>query len=112
LRVTVLGAVNSPGRYPYVPDRGWRYYVDLAGGFSEDLNDFGTVRIRDRDDREVDTDASVGPEYTIVARRDSPRYWLLRSLNVATTTMNFTNALLNLLETFGLADPATVFGSE
>lgn len=112
LRVTVLGAVNSPGRYPYVPDRGWRYYVDLAGGFSEDLNDFGTVRIRDGDDQEVDRDASVGPEYTIVARRDSPRYWLLRSLNVATTTMNFTNALLNLLETFGLADPGSVFGSE
>jgi protein involved in polysaccharide export with SLBB domain len=31
--VTVSGAVARPGQYPYVPDRGWRYYVALAGGF-------------------------------------------------------------------------------
>ncbi|MDE6350740.1 MAG: SLBB domain-containing protein, partial [Treponemataceae bacterium] len=30
--VTVSGAVLRPGRFPYIPDRDWKYYVGLAGG--------------------------------------------------------------------------------
>ncbi|MFW5786319.1 MAG: SLBB domain-containing protein [bacterium] len=102
LQVTVLGAVNQPGRYPYVPDRSWRYYVNLAGGFSDDLNNFGTVRIRDGNEQSVSLDEPVGPEYTIVARRDSPRYWFVRSIDLATTSMNFTTALIELLDALGV----------
>jgi protein involved in polysaccharide export with SLBB domain len=25
--------VAKPGRYPYMPDRDWEYYIALAGGF-------------------------------------------------------------------------------
>ncbi|MDR0474623.1 MAG: SLBB domain-containing protein, partial [Treponema sp.] len=36
--VTVVGAVYVPGRYPYIPDRNWEYYIALAGGFIKELN--------------------------------------------------------------------------
>jgi protein involved in polysaccharide export with SLBB domain len=109
LQVTVLGAVRSPGRYPYVPDRTWRYYVDLAGGFREDLNDFATVTIRDADGNPVELSDTIDPEDVIRARRDSPRYWFLRSLDVAGTSMNFTNALVSLLSTLGIIEDTNIF---
>ena len=32
LFVIVSVAVNQPGKYPYIPDRTYDYYVNLAGG--------------------------------------------------------------------------------
>ncbi|MEA3452272.1 MAG: SLBB domain-containing protein, partial [Bacteroidota bacterium] len=32
--VNIGGEVNSPGRYPYIPNRTWEYYVNMAGGFN------------------------------------------------------------------------------
>ena len=43
--VSVSGAVQLPGRYPYVPDREWAYYIGLAGGFDEDKNVKGKISI-------------------------------------------------------------------
>jgi protein involved in polysaccharide export with SLBB domain len=45
--VTVAGAVNKPGRYPYIPDRDWSYYIALAGGFDTLRNRGDTVNITD-----------------------------------------------------------------
>ena len=45
--VTVAGAVTRPGRYPYIPDRGWDYYVALAGGFDPVKNAGESVIITD-----------------------------------------------------------------
>ena len=45
--VTVSGAVYSPGRYPYIPDRTWDYYVGLAGGFIKEKNTMDAVTIID-----------------------------------------------------------------
>jgi len=109
LQVTVLGAVRNPGRFPYVPDRDWRYYVNLAGGFQNDLNDFATVTIRDTNGNSVELSDSIDPEDVIRARRDSPRYWFLRSLDVAATSMNFTNALVSLLDTLGIIEGTNIF---
>jgi protein involved in polysaccharide export with SLBB domain len=45
--VTVAGSVMVPGRYPYIPDRAWDYYVALAGGFIRERNSFESVTIKD-----------------------------------------------------------------
>ena len=34
--VTVGGAVSKPGSYPYVPDRDYSYYINVAGGYTSD----------------------------------------------------------------------------
>ena len=38
---------HEPGRYPYIPDRDWEYYIALAGGFNKERNSFSALTIRD-----------------------------------------------------------------
>ncbi|MFW5786320.1 MAG: SLBB domain-containing protein, partial [bacterium] len=86
-QVTVLGAVNNPGTYPYLPNKSWRYYVEQAGGFNPDLNDRQEVEIVDAEDVPVSKDETIGPEYTIHARRNDARFWYLRTAELTTTTI-------------------------
>jgi polysaccharide biosynthesis/export protein len=103
-RVTVLGAVNSPGSVPYVPNKTWRYYVEQSGGFNPDLNDRQQVKILDADDNEVAKSEAIGPEYTIRAVRNDVRFWYLRSADLATTSINLFNAIFSLLQTFDVVE--------
>ena len=65
--VTVTGAVGEPGRYPYIPDRKWDYYVSLAGGYNKNLNSPETLEIVTSDGRTLTTDDYILPETTINA---------------------------------------------
>ena len=65
--VTVTGAVGEPGRYPYIPDRKWDYYVSLAGGYNKSLNSPETLEIVTYDGRKLTTDDYILPETTINA---------------------------------------------
>ena len=65
--VTVSGAVGEPGRYPYIPDRKWDYYVNLAGGYDRNLNSPETLEIRTVDGKTLTTDDYILPETTITA---------------------------------------------
>ena len=67
LFVTVMGAVGAPGRYPYIPDRKWDYYVNLAGGYDKSLNSPETFEIRTVDGKLLSTDDFILPETTITA---------------------------------------------
>jgi protein involved in polysaccharide export with SLBB domain len=104
-QVAVLGAVVRPGSYPYVPNKSWRYYVKQAGGINPDLNRGQEVEIRDEEDQVVGKDATIGPEYTIVARRNAVRFWFLRSAELTTTGIDLFNAVYNLLQTFDVVEP-------
>lgn len=48
--VIVAGAVKNPGKFPFVPDRTWRYYVNLAGGIDSDRNAGEAAEIASKDD--------------------------------------------------------------
>ena len=65
--VTVLGAVAAPGKYPYIPDRKWDYYVNLAGGYDKSLNSPETFEIRTVDGKVLSTEDYILPETTITA---------------------------------------------
>ena len=65
--VTVSGAVGEPGRYPYIPDRKWDYYVNLAGGYDKGLNSPETLEIRTVDGKVLSIDDYILPETTITA---------------------------------------------
>ena len=63
--ITVVGAVISPGRYPYKPPETYHYYVNQAGGFNSELNTRQAVVITDRYGKERDPSMPLMPGDTI-----------------------------------------------
>jgi protein involved in polysaccharide export with SLBB domain len=65
--VLVSGAVKLPGRYPYAPDRQVDYYINLAGGRDELLNNGRGITITDMNKRteKLKADAVIAPETMI-----------------------------------------------
>jgi protein involved in polysaccharide export with SLBB domain len=65
--VLVSGAVKLPGRYPYAPDRLADYYINLAGGRDELLNNGRGITITDMNDRteRLKTNTVIMPETMI-----------------------------------------------
>lgn len=72
--VTVAGAVRNPGRYPYIPDRTYDYYVALAGGFIPMQNAFKSVDITDGAGKKVKKNSYITPECQIVAKSNHFAY--------------------------------------
>jgi protein involved in polysaccharide export with SLBB domain len=100
--VTVAGAVVSPGRYPYIPDREWDYYVALAGGFRPDQNAFSSVFIEDMAGKRMKKGDAITPETIITARANHGLYVfnqfapvIVTSLTIATTFLTLWSTLQN-----------------
>lgn len=91
--VTVAGAVAVPGRYPYIPDRTWDYYVALAGGFVRERNSFESVEIKDLAGKRMSKADAITPETTITARTNAGLYYFNQYAPVITT-------LLSIITTF------------
>jgi protein involved in polysaccharide export with SLBB domain len=95
--VTVAGAVANPGRYPYIPDREWDYYIALAGGFLVGRNANESVTITDiNGKRQKKTDA-VGPETIITANTNHALYYFNQYAPVVTTILSVFTALFTVL---------------
>ena len=73
-KLSYSGAVKLPGRYAYVPDRTWEYYVGLAGGFDPDLNVGEKITMTERDGSTLTKSDYITPETTIDAARNSFGY--------------------------------------
>jgi protein involved in polysaccharide export with SLBB domain len=96
--VTVSGAVRSPGRYPYVPDRTWGYYVNLAGGFDTDRNVNEKVTVYDMAAKKMATsDRYVQPEDMIVAESNSFVYNMLKVASILSTAISLVALVISLL---------------
>jgi protein involved in polysaccharide export with SLBB domain len=86
--VTVAGAVAMPGRYPYIPDRSWDYYIALAGGFNRDRNARSSVIIQDITGKELKKSDMITPEAIITARTNSFLYYFNQYAPIITTTLS------------------------
>ncbi|WP_010263919.1 SLBB domain-containing protein [Treponema primitia] len=86
--VTVAGAVVKPDRYPYIPDRGWDYYVALAGGFVKERNSSDSVEIKDLTGRRMSKTDVITPETTITARTNAGLYYFNQYAPVITTILS------------------------
>ncbi|MBQ0040097.1 MAG: SLBB domain-containing protein [Treponema sp.] len=86
--VSVSGAVMRPGRYPYIPDRDYLYYVNLAGGFNEDRNSGGKIKIIDLEGKKHGKSEPVLPEYTIQAESNSFTYYFSKYAPIITTCLS------------------------
>jgi hypothetical protein len=91
--VTVAGAVAVPGRYPYIPDREWDYYVALAGGFVKERNSFESVEIKNLTGKRMGKTDAITPETTITAKTNAGLYYFNQYAPVITT-------LLSIITTF------------
>jgi protein involved in polysaccharide export with SLBB domain len=65
--VLVTGAVKTPGRYPYVPDRQAEYYISLAGGRDELKNNGRRERITDMNGKRINKEAVLIEPETMIS---------------------------------------------
>jgi protein involved in polysaccharide export with SLBB domain len=97
--VTVAGAVVTPGRYPYIPDRTWDYYIALAGGFRPEQNSLESVIISDMTGKRMKKADPITPETVITARTNSFLYRFNQYAPVVTTTLTAILTVLTVLVT-------------
>ncbi len=95
--VTVAGAVKNPGRYPYVPDRSWDYYVGLAGGFDKSKNAFNKIEIVDKNNKKLSKDKLIEPETTITASYNSFTYYFSTYAPFITTTLTAVSTAVSII---------------
>jgi protein involved in polysaccharide export with SLBB domain len=86
--VTVAGAVMLPGRYPYIPDRDWEYYIALAGGFVPERNARESVTIVDINGRTMKKTDAILPETVITAKTNHALYYWNQYMPVVTTILS------------------------
>ena len=99
LFVTVSGAVRTPGRFPYIPDRNWQYYVGLAGGIDSEKNSRDKLQITDRYNRKRDQEGPIQPEDIIRVEYNSFLYGFTRAapvISVFATIVSLTLGILSL----------------
>jgi hypothetical protein len=99
--VSVAGAVYTPGRYPYIPDRGWDYYIGLAGGFTNN-NAGDVITITDMNGKKMSKDDPIAPETTITAKFNDGLYQFNRIAPVVTTALSIISAAFTLMIAFGV----------
>jgi hypothetical protein len=94
--VSVAGAVARPGRYPYIPDRDWEYYIALAGGFDPIRNMGQSVTIRELSGKRMRKRDMIGPETIITASNNGWLYQFNQIAPVITTVLSIVTTFLTL----------------
>ncbi|AEF84784.1 putative ClpX, ATPase regulatory subunit [Treponema primitia ZAS-2] len=94
--VTVSGAVHSPGRFPYIPDRSWDYYIGLAGGFLPERNSHKIVDIIDFAGNKLTKKDIITPETNITARANSGLYYFNQYAPVITTVLSVVSTFITI----------------
>ncbi|OHD23459.1 MAG: hypothetical protein A2Y38_10190 [Spirochaetes bacterium GWB1_59_5] len=97
LFITLAGAVRNPGRYPYIPDRSWDYYVNLAGGFDTDKNSGEAINIIDIQGRQYKKDRVIQPEDVILAKSNSLVYKFGRIATILSSILSLATLTVTIL---------------
>jgi hypothetical protein len=95
--VTVAGAVVIPGRYPYIPDRDWEYYIALAGGFIPERNKRESITIRDIAGSRLNKTDGITPETVITARTNHGLYYFGRYAPLITTMLSIVGTTVSVI---------------
>ncbi|GHT96331.1 hypothetical protein FACS1894141_6370 [Spirochaetia bacterium] len=101
--VSVAGAVAVPGRYPYIPDRGWDYYIALAGGFTIGMNAFDSVIIKDITGKKMKKTDPITPETVITAKANSWLFYFNQYAPVITTVLTIITSFFTVSALLGLS---------
>ena len=99
--VSVAGAVNTPGRFPYIPDRDWNYYVGLAGGIDSFRNTLDAVKIIDKDGKKIAKSEPIPPEATITVKENSVWYKWTKVSGGLTAILTVVSTVLSIMVVTG-----------
>ena len=94
--VVVAGAVRAPGRFPYIPNRDWEYYISLAGGFIPGQNSRNSITMFDLDGNRLRKADTITPETTIVANTNHFLFYFNQYAPVITTVLSIVMTSLTL----------------
>ena len=94
--VTVAGSVARPGRYPYIPDRDWEYYIALAGGFIMERNTGQAVTITDLSGKRLKKTDAITPETVITASTNHGLYYFNQYAPVVMTALSIVTTFLSI----------------
>ena len=100
--VSVAGPVTKPGRYPYIPNRTWDYYVGLAGGFDKTKNAHEAVFIVDLNGKKLSKTDAITPETTITAKTNSKLYYFNQYAPVITIILTAISTSLSIMAVTGV----------
>ena len=100
--VSVSGAVYLPGRYPYIPDRTWDYYIGLAGGFIKEKNAGDAIVITDVNGKKHKKSEFIKPEMTIEAKSNSGLYYFNQYAPIVTTVLSAVSTSIAVLAATGV----------
>lgn len=100
--VSVSGAVYQPGRYPYIPDRTWDYYIGLAGGFIKEKNAGNAIVITDVNGKKYKKSEFIKPEMTIEAKSNSHLYYFNQYAPIVTTILSAVSTSISILAVTGV----------
>ena len=90
LTVVVSGAVNNPGTFSYVPDRGAEYYINLAKGYSDDASK--RYKVVDRDGKKVTGDV-VPADATIIVSKNN----LVANIALTASILGIVTSVLSII---------------
>ncbi len=100
--VSVSGAVYLPGRYPYIPDRTWDYYIGLAGGFIKEKNSGEAIVITDVNGKKHKKSEFIQPEMRIEAKANSGLYYFNQYAPIITTILSAVSTSISVLAVTGV----------
>ncbi|MDR0302566.1 MAG: SLBB domain-containing protein [Treponema sp.] len=95
--VAVSGSVINPGRYPYIPERDWEYYIGLAGGFVPGQNANEAVKIRDIYGNKMKKTDDILPETTITAETNHFLYFFNQYAPLITTVLSVVTTFFTVM---------------
>ena len=96
LYVSVAGAVAIPGRYPYIPDRTYDYYIGLAGGIIQEKNVGDAVNIVDVNGDKISKNDIIPPEATITAKSNSFTYYFNMYAPIISTLLGIISTSISI----------------
>jgi len=94
--VTVAGSVIRPGRYPYIPDRDWEYYIALAGGFITERNSRESIIITSKEGKQMKKTDVISPETVITAKTNNGLYYFNQFAPVVTTILSIVSTFISI----------------
>lgn len=92
--VFVTGSVVKPGKYPYVPDKTYEFYINMAGGFIKSQNSKDAVDIIDVNGKKLSKSDIIAPETQIVAKTNSGLYYFNQYMGIIATLLSIVSTVL------------------
>ena len=88
----------APGRYPYIPDRTYEYYVNLSGGFDQNRHSGSKVIITDINNNRITNTQIIEPETRIVAPNNNPLFIFSQVASIVSAVTSIVIVILSSLQ--------------